>query len=46
MMGAAQARPRDEVVEQQLKTRADHAFDPLDPETVRNPGPAYSELAE
>lgn len=45
MTGAAQARPRDEVVERQLKTRADHAFDPLDPETVRNPGPAYSELA-
>lgn len=28
-----------------LMTGADHAFDPLDPETVSNPGPAYSELA-
>ncbi|PJG46734.1 cytochrome [Sphingobium sp. LB126] len=28
-----------------LKTAADHVFDPLDPDTVRNPGPAYSALA-
>ncbi len=29
-----------------LATAADHAFDPLAPETVRNPGPAYSALAK
>jgi cytochrome P450 len=28
-----------------LMTKADHAFDPTDPETVDNPGPAYSALA-
>lgn len=28
-----------------LSTAADLSFDPLAPETVRNPGPAYSELA-
>lgn len=28
-----------------LATSADHVFDPTDPETVHNPGPAYSELA-
>ncbi|MET0246424.1 MAG: cytochrome P450 [Sphingomonas sp.] len=29
----------------QLSTARDHAFDPLDPTTVDNPGPAYSALA-
>ena len=28
-----------------LKTVTDYRFDPTDPETVHNPGPAYSELA-
>lgn len=31
--------------ERRLMTCADHAFDPLAPETIKNPGPAYSELA-
>lgn len=31
--------------ERRLMTSADHVFDPLSPETIRNPGPAYSELA-
>jgi len=26
-------------------TKMDHVFDPIDPETVHNPGPPYSELA-
>ncbi|HZU63899.1 MAG TPA: cytochrome P450 [Novosphingobium sp.] len=28
-----------------VKTATDHAFDPLDPAVVQNPGPAYSQLA-
>ena len=31
--------------ERRLMTDKDHVFDPLDPATVHNPGPAYSELA-
>ena len=31
--------------ERRLMTSEDHVFDPLAPETIRNPGPAYSELA-
>ena len=38
-IGGHEAEPR------RLKTRADHQFDPTDPETVHDPGPAYSELA-
>ncbi len=32
--------------ERRLMTSADFHFDPLDPETVHNPGPAYSALAK
>jgi len=38
--GSSAGRPA-----RRLTTAADLAFDPLDPETIRNPGPAYSELA-
>lgn len=38
-MNKPAAQPR------RLMTGADHAFDPTDPATVRDPGPAYSELA-
>lgn len=35
----------DERTQRQLTTSRDLAFDPLSPETIREPGPAYSELA-
>lgn len=35
----------DAALERRLMTSADHSFDPLAPDVVRNPGPAYSELA-
>lgn len=42
---AAAYVPADNTQQRRLMTRADHAFDPIARETVRNPGPAYSELA-
>lgn len=45
MAEAMKAIRQDQEPPRRLAGRADFAFDPLDPETVRNPGPAYSELA-
>lgn len=45
MGDAAERIQPQEKPARRLTTKEDFSFDPLDPETVRNPGPAYSELA-